>query len=45
METVLNDAGWSVTLPYADCSWIREVWLPAIRDAVVQSAGVKLPAS
>jgi len=46
MEMVLIDAGWSVTrvLPYADLSWIREAWLPAVRDAIVQTAPVPLPA-
>jgi hypothetical protein len=40
MEADLEEAGWPVqrVTPYGDLIWIVEVWLPAVRNAVVQQA-------
>jgi CheY-like chemotaxis protein len=40
MEMALADAGWSVQriMPYGDCQWIAEAWLPIVRQAIVRSA-------
>jgi len=47
MELVLTDAGWSITrvTPYNDVEWIAASWLPAVREAIVQSAAVAHSAS
>jgi len=40
MEALLQERGWTVSrvLPYGDLAWLAEIWLPAIRAAVVDSA-------
>jgi hypothetical protein len=40
MEMALLDGGWPVerVLPYDDCRWIAEAWLPLVRQAIVDSA-------
>jgi hypothetical protein len=40
MELALVDGGWSVerVMPYEDCRWIAEAWLPLIRQVIVDSA-------
>ena len=40
MELVLLDGGWSVEriVPYDDCRWIAEAWLPLVRQAIVDAA-------
>ena len=43
MEMALVDGGWSVEriMPYDDCRWIAEAWLPLMRQAIVDSAQAK----
>lgn len=45
MEAILQDAGWATSrvTPYGDLQWIPEVWLRAMRDAVVRHTPVPLP--
>src|SRR5262245_14586658 len=40
MEMALSDNGWPVEriMPYSDCRWIAEAWLPRIRQAIVNTA-------
>jgi hypothetical protein len=40
MEMALSDRGWSVDriMPYDNCRWIAEAWLPMVRQAIVGSA-------
>lgn len=40
IEQLLRDAGWQTTrvVPYGDLEWIDEVWLRALRDAIVGTA-------
>jgi DNA-binding NarL/FixJ family response regulator len=40
MEALLQERGWTVSrvLPYGDLAWLAEIWLPAIRAAIVGSA-------
>jgi CheY-like chemotaxis protein len=40
MQTVLEEAGWSVTrvVPYGDHEWIGQTWLGAVRDAITGTA-------
>jgi hypothetical protein len=40
MEFVLLDSGWPVEriMPYEDCRWIAEAWLPLVRQVIVASA-------
>src|SRR5262249_20002299 len=41
MEALLEEQGWIVSrvLPYGDLAWVAEIWLPAIRAAIVGSVG------
>jgi hypothetical protein len=41
MELVLADSGWAVEriMPYENCRWIAEAWLPIVRKAIVSAAG------
>jgi hypothetical protein len=43
MEMTLVDGGWSVerVLPYDDCRWIAEAWLPLVRHAIVDAAAIQ----
>lgn len=40
MQQALQDAGWETICitPYGDLEWIPEVWFPAMRNAIVQTA-------
>lgn len=40
MEMVLADAGWPAQriMPYDDCRWIAEAWLPLVRQIIVAAA-------
>jgi hypothetical protein len=44
MEMTLAEGGWTVEriMPYDDCHWIAEAWLPLIRQAIVGSAAANL---
>jgi hypothetical protein len=43
MEMALLDGGWPVerVLPYDDCRWIAEAWLPLVRHAIVDAAAIQ----
>lgn len=40
MELELEDAGWQVAriTPYGDLEWVTELWLPTLRQAIVETA-------
>src|SRR5262249_13148242 len=40
LELVLSDAGCAVerVMPYENCRWIAEAWLPLVRQAIVGAA-------
>lgn len=41
MERVLQETGWATSrvVPYCDLEWVSEVWLRAMRDAIVGAVG------
>lgn len=46
MQSTLEDAGWSTSrvTPYGDLDWVSEVWVRAMRDAIVAAVPMNSPA-
>lgn len=43
MEAMLQEQGWQVerVMPYDDLVWVAEIWLPTVRQVIVDAAAVR----